>query len=78
MVMPMSSFDVELRRTHGRVDGDPVEVWVAEVTNAEAYEAAKGKTPGAALRKLGDEFDVEFGAKPRGNWSKHEDVRVGR
>jgi len=74
----MSEFDISLRRTMGSVDGDPVEVWIAEVENADAYEQAKGKTPGAALRRLGDEFDVEFGAKPRGNWSDHADVRVGR
>jgi len=74
----MSSFDIDLHRTHGKVDGDPVEVWIAEVENADAYEQAKGKTPGAALRKLGDEFDVEFGAEPRGNWTKHKNVRVGR
>ena len=74
----MSSFDITLRRTMGSINGDPVEVWVADVENAEAYEQVKGKTPGQALRKLGDEFDVEFGAKPRGNWSDHEDVRVGR
>lgn len=74
----MSEFDITLKRTHGSVDGTPVEVWVAEVDNAEAYAQAKGKTPGAALRKLGDEYDVEFGATPRGNWSNFEDVRVGR
>jgi len=74
----MSHFNIKLKRTMGSVDGDPVEVWIAEVENAEAYEQTKGKTPGDALRKLGDEFDVEFGAKPRGNWSDYEDVRVGR
>jgi hypothetical protein len=74
----MSSYDITLSREHATVDDDPIEVWTATVENADAYGEAKGKTPGDALRRLGDEFDVEFGATPRGNWSDHEDVRVGR
>lgn len=72
----MSQFEIEIRRTFGSVDDDPVEVWIAECTNAEAYGKAKAKTPGDALRRLGDEFDVEFGALPRGNWSDYDDVEV--
>ena len=71
----MSSFGIELRRTHGSVDGDTVEVWIAEA-EADAYGKAKAKTPGEALRRLADEFDVTFGAMPRGNWSDHEDMEV--
>ena len=73
----MSDFEIKLSRTHGKVDGDPVEVWVAECTNADAYTAMKGKTPGDALRRLADEFDVELTMEPRGNWSRYEDVTIG-
>ena len=65
----MSDFDVSLKRIHGSIDGRPVEVWVASV-DADAYGEGRGKTPGEALRHLADEFDVEFGALPRGNWKK--------
>jgi hypothetical protein len=71
----MSGFQIELDRTHAKIDGDPVEVWVASV-EADAYGDAKAKTPGEALRRLADEFDVEFGAMPRGNWTDHPDVDV--
>ena len=63
----MGSFNLDLRRVHAKYDGDPVEVWIAEV-EAEAYGQGRGKTPGEALRHLADEFDVQFGAMPRGNW----------
>jgi len=73
----MSHFEIKLYRKQGWVDDDPVEVWVAECTNAEAYTAMKGKTPGDAMRRLADEFDVEFIMEPRGNWSDYQDVRIG-
>jgi hypothetical protein len=64
----MSKFEIELTRTHVTHEGEPYEVWAAEVVNAEAYQRVVGKTPGEAIHALEGEFDDHFGHEERGNW----------
>lgn len=63
----MSSFEIELSRTHITHDGQPYPVWIASVT-APAYQDVYGRTPGEAIHALEREFDDMFGHDPRGNW----------